>query len=110
MNAWEVWFASFPYEEDSNIVKNRPVIILDVEKLEVLSTKITSHDIRENDPFDTSIIYWREAGLNKPSVARVAKTFRLHKDNFAHKIGDLQEEDCQAIAQAYADFMNSTEE
>ena len=27
----EVWYAEFPFEEDENIVKERPVIVLDVD-------------------------------------------------------------------------------
>ena len=37
MKEWEVWFAEFPFEEDAAVVKKRPVIILNVETLEVLS-------------------------------------------------------------------------
>ena len=35
MEQWEVWKARFPYEEDVTIVKERPVIIINVDPLEV---------------------------------------------------------------------------
>lgn len=49
MNQWEVWYANFPYEENPTIVKRRPVIILNVDTLECLSVKVTSHEVRDED-------------------------------------------------------------
>jgi len=72
MQPWDLWFAAFPYEEDPAIIKNRPVIILMVEPLQVLSVKVTSVEARDNDPFDTPIIEWQYAGLKSPSCARVS--------------------------------------
>jgi hypothetical protein len=37
--AGEVWFVNFPLEEDSNKFLRRPVVVLNVETLEVLSVK-----------------------------------------------------------------------
>lgn len=107
MKAWEVWYAKFPYEENHNEVKFRPVIVLDADTLEVLSVKVTSHEIRDEDPFDTPIKYWKECGLKKPSVARVSKTMILTSDRFDNKKGELHSEDQNAITKAYMDFVNS---
>lgn len=41
MNQWEVWYARFPYEDDESIVKERPVIILNVDILECLFFNIS---------------------------------------------------------------------
>ena len=62
MRVWEIWFADFPYEEDATITKKRPVIILNVEPLEVLSVKVTSQDVRYEDKYDTPIQYWAKLG------------------------------------------------
>ena len=45
IQAQEVWFAQFPFEEDSSTFKARPVIVLDVNENEcqVLSIKVTTH-------------------------------------------------------------------
>ena len=107
MNQWEVWYAKFPFEEDASITKERPVIILDVETLECLSVKVTSHETRSNDEFDTPITYWKEAGLPKPSVARISKTMNLEKDKFTKKKGTLHKDDRAVIMQRFADFINS---
>lgn len=107
MNQWEVWYAKFPFEEDATITKSRPVIILNVDTLECLSVKVTSHDIRDNDKFDTPIVYWREAGLPRPSVARISKTINLSKDKFINKKGTLRTEDRVTIMQKFVEFVNA---
>jgi hypothetical protein len=99
MNQWEVWFAKFPYEDDPTTLKDWPVIVLDVEKLEVLSVKVTSHDIRDKDEYDTTIFHWKEAGLDRPSVARVSKTMYLNPDSFHYKLCDLHIDNRNAILQ-----------
>ena len=109
MNQWEVWYAQFPYEEDPTIIKERPVIILNVETLQCLSVKVTSHDTRDEDEFDTPIVYWREAGLKRPSVARISKTMRLDKEKFVNKKGILHVDDRQTIMQRFIEFKNKKE-
>lgn len=101
MKQWEVWHAKFPYEEDISIEKERPVIILNVDTLECLSVKVTSHKIRNTDQFDTPIKYWKEAGLNKPSIARVSKVMNLSKDKFINKKGILHKDDIITISEQY---------
>lgn len=103
MRVWEIWFAEFPYEEEPTILKSRPVIILNVEPLEVLSVKVTSQSVR--DKYDTPIVYWQEAGLNKPSIARIAKTMMLDKQNFKNKIGTLHDDDKVSILTKYTQYL-----
>ena len=105
MRVWEIWFADFPYEEDATITKKRPVIILNVEPFEVLSVKVTSQDVRDEDKYDTPIQYWSEAGLNKPSIARISKTMFLDKQSFIHKIGTLHNDDKISILTKYTDYL-----
>ena len=108
MRVWEVWFADFPFEEDPSIVKKRPVIILNVEPLEVLSVKVTSQRPRAADKYDTPIIHWRYAGLSKPSVARISKTMFLDKDKFKMKIGTLHDEDKVSVLTRYTEYLKET--
>ena len=68
MNKGEVWFVEFPLEEDESKSINRPVVVLDENILGVLSVKITKHKARKEDPYDTPIIYWEEAGLRLAST------------------------------------------
>ena len=105
MKIWEVWFADFPFEEDQTIVKKRPVIILNIEPLEVLSVKVTSKQMRVEDKYDTPIVHWQYAGLKKPSVARISKTMFLDKGKFKLKIGTLHDEDKVSILTKYTQFL-----
>lgn len=107
MREWEVWFARFPYEEDTGIVKNRPVIILNMESSEILSVKVTTHAIRDNDDYEIPIFHWQESGLNNPSVARIAKSVYLTKDKFTKKIGDLHMNDINNLYKKYIEFIEN---
>lgn len=109
MNAWDVWYANFPYEEDPTIVKERPVIVLNVEPLEVLSIKVTHHDVREYDKYDVPIEKWREAGLIKPSVARISKAIYLNNNAFTNMIGQLHPDDIVNIYDKYIESKSEQE-
>lgn len=101
-----VWFCSFPFE-DTDEVRRRPVIVLNVyeETLEILSVKVTSQDVREYDEFDMPIIHWREAGLDRPSTARISKSILLPKDVFVHFLGNLVPEDLDKVIEHYSAYV-----
>ncbi|MDM0944459.1 type II toxin-antitoxin system PemK/MazF family toxin [Clostridium perfringens] len=116
----EVWVAKFPFEENNSQYKIRPVIILgttltddEVEVLDIeeeleekyLSTKITTHECRQNDKFDTIIVKWREANLNRESIARVSKTIVLERSQLLRKIGDADESDFFNILERYIEYL-----
>ena len=92
-------------EEDASRIINRPVIVLDENVLGVLSVKITKHKVRKEDPYDTPIIYWSEAGLRLASTARVSKVTVLNKDSFIFKIGNLHNDDMDRIEAMYSKFL-----
>ncbi len=99
----EVWFAYFPFEEDSSRGKSRPVIVLDVYDggALVLSAKITTHAIRSDDPYDTPITQYAFAGLRYPSVARVSKILELPVEYFNFRLGTLHPDDYESIVTAF---------
>jgi len=105
INQWDLWFADFPFEDIIGS-KDRPVIVLKIDPLEVLSVKVTTHDIRDEDKYDTPIIKWIEAGLKEPSIARISKTINLTPEKFRKKIGILHSDDTQEIMKKYIDFIN----
>lgn len=102
----EVWFVGFPLEEDRTQIINRPVVVLDQDNLGVLSVKITKHAVRSCDPYDTPILYWREANLRLASTARVAKVMNLQPQDFIFKIGELHPDDLERIEEMYIHFMD----
>lgn len=107
-NEGEVWFVEFPLEEDASQTINRPVVVLDEDTLGVLSVKITKHAVRNEDPYDTPIIYWQEANLRLASTARVSKVMNLQPDDFIFKIGKLHPDDLNRIEELYIHFMDGT--
>lgn len=106
MKQWEIWYADFPFEDKAHS-KDRPVIIINVEPLALLSVKVTSHNARDYDEYDTPIVHWQEANLREPSVARISKTIQLDKDKFRRKIGELHPNDISTIAGRYMDYLFS---
>lgn len=106
-NKGEVWFVEFPIEEDNSQIINRPVVVLDENRLGVLSVKITKHAPRQEDPYDTPILYWREANLRLASTARISKVMLLPQDSFIFKIGDLHQDDLLRIEEMYQTFLDS---
>lgn len=105
LNRWEVWYVDFPYEENDGRTSVRPVIILNTKEALVLSVKVTSHEKREYDDFDVTLKYWREAGLEKPSVARVSKLMKLSKKSFLSKIGVLHPQDAMMVQTTYQKYV-----
>ncbi|MFR3298651.1 MAG: type II toxin-antitoxin system PemK/MazF family toxin [Fusobacterium sp.] len=107
MNRGEVWFAKFPYEDEPDKFKYRPVIILDngnIEELKVLVVKVTTKERKEDVP----IIYWQEAKLRFKSFARTAKFLLLPQEDFKFKIGDLHPDDLSLIETSFIEyFLNS---
>lgn len=110
INVGEVWFVNFPLEEDSTKTLPRPAIVLDVETLEVLSVKVTKTEPRDNDDYDMPIVYWQEAKLRFKSTARVAKTIKINKSLFIHKIGDIHPDDLVNVQQMFIEYINSISE
>lgn len=102
----EVWFVGFPKEENPNEILNRPVVVLDEDKLGVLSVKVTKHKVRTEDPYDTPILYWQYAHLRFASTARISKVMILKPEAFITKIGNLHPDDLSRIEDLYIDFVN----
>ena len=71
-----------------------------------LSVKITKHSPRIEDPYDTPILYWKEANLKLASTARISKVMLLSKDSFIFKIGNLQKEDLERVDKMYERYLN----
>jgi mRNA-degrading endonuclease toxin of MazEF toxin-antitoxin module len=105
--AGDVWLVNFPLEEDSTQFLPRPVVVLNVETLEVLSVKVTKTDPRDYDDYDIPIVYWQEANLRFKSTARVSKTIYINISQFKHKIGTLHQDDLILIQNLFIAFIQS---
>lgn len=105
MNVGDVWEVIFPFEDDSTQSKPRPCVVMDVETLEVLSIKVTTHDAR--DEYDIPIFKWQEAGLIEPSFARVSKFTYINKQDFIRQYGKLHLKDFKNISNAFKEYIKS---
>lgn len=105
-NPWEVWYAQFPYEEDSTRHSGRPVIVLQAKASTVLVVKVTCHTMRRADCFDTPLRFWKDAHLDRPSVARVSKAIELPHANLLTRIGVLKNYDAFAVFESYTSYLS----
>lgn len=79
--------------------KRRPVVIVSNEnvvvELDHLIASVTSQQARNE--LDVIIEYWKEAGLDKPSIVRCSKLNTLHYKELLFKIGKLHESDLERV-------------
>lgn len=87
-NNWEVWFADVKFE-DSDEVKQRPVVIVENHTAYILALKVTGHEPRKNYPGEYRLKFWREAGLAKPSTVRISKKLYLEDRDLNRCLGRL---------------------
>ena len=99
---YDVWRIAFEYEDQPGVTKERPVIIgaIDEEFALVLVVKVISHAPRPNYPGEVPLEDWKDAGLDKPSVARCSKTLLIPRSYLTgcHRYGQLSSRDSSKIA------------
>lgn len=100
-NIGEIWWTNFPFS-DSNNTKRRPAIIIDEDRIAVLTMYVTSKD-KEN-PFSVEITDWKEAGLTVQSWARIDRIISIDEWRIDQKIGKLTDRDLLKFLQLIAEF------
>lgn len=91
-NKWEIWLADVKFE-DSDEVKQRPVVIVEENVAFILALKVTSHKPREKFRGEYSIKFWSEAGLHKESTVRISQKLHLEKKDLSRRLGRLHPSD-----------------
>ena len=98
----EVWIA---YDERSD--KKRPFVIMSDElsgiDIDVAATPTTTANKRNK--FDVTIEFWKEAGLDKPCVARCSKFHVFSYLHLLRKLGNLEKSDLEKINEATRKFL-----
>lgn len=96
--AWEVWHARFDFSEGKGY-KYRPVIVLAARRDGSLVTMVTSAANKLSLEHDYLIRHWEEAGLDKPSIARLDRIAEIPAGYLgtAGCIGRLSQVDIDAI-------------
>jgi len=96
-NKGDVWLANVLFR-DSTQTKQRPIVLVGNDiavDIDVIMVPVTSQSVR--GPFDVVIEYWKEAGLYKPSVARVNKIGTIHHSSLIRRLGVLHEHDLERV-------------
>lgn len=93
---YEIWYANVRYE-DSDEVKERPILIWNDQAYLVVSYKLTGTDRGDNNK-EYRIKYWKEAGLAKPTSIRIEKILQLTHADIRTKIGVLDPRDQFALS------------
>ena len=91
IKAWEIWYASVKFE-DSDEVKQRPVLVIDPQRNFVMALKMTGMD-RGDEGSEYRVRDWNQAGLSKPTFIRLGKYLKLRQQDFDKKIGELSAQD-----------------
>lgn len=97
MNRWDVYWGDVPFEDDPTQIKRRPVIIAKDCAVYVLILRVTSHEARQNDPYDYTLQEWKYANLETESVVRIRKIAQLRPEHVHEYIGRLHPVDILGI-------------
>lgn len=95
----EIWLATVVFTDDPSKNKKRPILIVGENQMfpiDIQVTPVSAQSVKDAD-FDVPIQKWQAAGLKKPSVAKVFKTFPTTKTYLHTYIGRLESEDLVAI-------------
>lgn len=85
-----------------NDEKHRPAIIIDDNKIAILTLYVTSQN--KDNPYSIKITDWKQAGLSVPSWARIDRIVSIAEWRISHKIGMLSQEDLLKILQLVAEI------
>lgn len=108
---WEVWHARFDFS-DGKGYKYRPVIVVGVRDDGSLVMMVTSATNKLHLKHDYPIRDWQEAGLDKPSIARVDRIAQIPAGYLgtAGRIGRLSDADITAITRILAEVASGDNE
>ncbi len=90
----EIYICRFPFTS-GEFSKPRPVLILFDLQRDVLICRITS--AAQTGPLDVPLHDWEEAGLAKPSVARLDRLVTAEKSILRQRLGALSAPDQAAV-------------
>lgn len=94
----EIFLCRFPFTSGV-LSKPRPALVLFDLRLDVLICRITS--AAQAGPLDIPISDWRQAGLAKPSIARLNRLVTAEKTLLGRRLGELTPGDAAAIRTAW---------
>jgi mRNA interferase MazF len=94
----DIFVCRFPFTSGESS-KPRPVLVLFDLGQDAVICRITS--VQYSSHLDIPILRWQEAGLEKPSVARLNRLVTAEKSLLNRLLGKLSEPDLAAIRAAW---------
>ena len=88
--------------------KLRPTVIINNGlgiDVDVSTARVSSQKVRNE--FDVSLVYWKEAGLEKPSIVRCSKINTVTPGKQMLKIGSLHIDDLSNVRDAVNAYIKS---
>lgn len=98
----EIWRVQFQPQVGSEIMKTRPAVVLSIEAMRVLPTRIVV-PIRENKPHHNDSFFYivldpnKTNGLNKTSSVDCAQVKSFDLSRFVKKLGKVSTEELSEI-------------
>jgi len=94
----EIFIAQFPFTSGT-ASKPRPVLALFELELDVVICRITS--VLHTGPCDLMLADWAQAGLAKPSVARLDRLVTAERKILGNRLGKLSAPDEAAVRRVW---------
>jgi mRNA interferase MazF len=98
----DIFLSSFPFTS-GQFSKTRPVLVLMDLGSDCLICRVTSATY--SGPLEIQLADWQQAGLLKPSVARLTRLVTAEKSLLQSKIGRLSALDLEAVKRAWNQHM-----
>ena len=94
----DIFICQFPFTSGA-ISKPRPVLVLFEFDQDVLICRLTS--VLRSGQLDVALVDWQEAGLARPSVARLDRIVTAERAVLARRLGRLSERDTASVRAAW---------
>lgn len=98
----EIFLCQFPFTSGA-VSKSRPVLVLFDLQPDAVICRVTS--VLRTGAFDVSLKDWTQAGLAKPSVARLDRLVTAEKTLLTRRLGQISAHDEAAIRAAWNEHM-----
>jgi mRNA interferase MazF len=98
----EIFICRFPFTSGA-FSKPGPVLVLFDLQQDVLICRVTS--ARRAGPLDVTLADWRQAGLAKPSVARLDRLVTAEKTILGRQLGTLSAADQATVRREWNQHM-----
>lgn len=98
----EIYLCEFPFTSGATS-KVRPALALFDLQNDAIICRVTS--IIRSAPLDVTLHDWKDAGLLKPSIARLDRIVTAQKTIFLRRLGVLSPSDAQSVRDAWNQHM-----